>query len=206
MRWQWYYLVPIALCTTTLILVCRKKTKKAFDILMINLLAQNIMFLVTFTYSYVEEGKVLYVVMEIVNKCCYHLQLLTFLSLTLQRAAMVYSPIRANVWITRQTTIKAVAIEYTVVCIFRGIAFPVLQRKKKSIMLLVLKWTLSVFYLSGIFIVTISLIAIVYKVRQRHKFDLGRQSTSRNKERTTKVLICNHVRCACFCWLYERCK
>lgn len=110
------FLIPsvftIVVCTMAVVCVCRARKRKSFEILMINLLVQNVAYLVTVLISCHSWPEIVLKVLVAVHILSCFLQTGNLFILTIQRILLVCFPIKANIWITKKRTNLIIVGEY----------------------------------------------------------------------------------------------
>ena len=120
-RRGWHYIVIIFICAVALVCVCRKKKRKSFDILMINLFVQNIFFLANLSYTCpFSESFLKHRIILALQYLLYFVQSATLFLLSTQRVLVVYFPLKGKIWITKRCTVIALVVEYLVTLLIMG--------------------------------------------------------------------------------------
>lgn len=183
----------IIVCTIAIICAYRKKKRKSFEILLINLLAQNIVYLVTVIiscYSWPQFVMELLVAIHILSS---FLQTGDLFLLTVQRLLIVRFPIKANIWITKERTKRLVIGEYLVMFILFG-AFILLQFGNNPPLVINSNFTIRILraLFGGIvLILNILLVLNVLGVQE----SLEQQCNIKRKNRNRKTVILLSVMC-----------
>lgn len=102
----------IILCIVALVNLFKRKQFKSFEILMINLFLQNIGFMSTLIIVYVHG--IFYRVVVSIKWYFYFLQLGTLCTLSVQKTIIIYFPLKASIWITKQRTLIIIVGEYVI--------------------------------------------------------------------------------------------
>ena len=181
---QWYYSVTIILCGVALLLAYKKKPRKSFEIILMNLFVQNILYLISFAYVGI-PNKTIQIIFHVINACLYYLQGCTVVIVTIHRLIMLSYPLKANLLINKNRTKIAIAIEYIAVFSTRGSVAPALQ--------LTMKLTLSLRLFGEFIIITLALVIItsnafiIYKLMISEKFTRKISTTHRRKSNRSRA-------------------
>ena len=186
----------LLLCLLALVIACNRKNQKSFEILMINLFIQNIVFFGTLIFVY------FYILTEFVHKllvsvhwCCYFLQLGTIFITAIQKAYIVCYPIKAKIWITKKRTIVAVIVEYIVfsimvsICLYENFHSECLKTldRKVSVVFIILALVFIIMTLS----VIAANVSIIHKLTTQAKQTIvsaDREKLNKRRRKTALVL------------------
>lgn len=177
--------ITMLICVVSLMVSCKKKRKKSFQILMVNLFIQNIIFLLS---ALIIIFRIAYLLPFLINAYSYFVEMSIICILILQRVMMVCFPIKGNVWITKKRTILALATTYIVIgaiVIYHG--FNV--RKKNYSIKHPHFIILCAVYIVLAIIIILGNIYLIYKIRQKRDDSIQATNRDRNKKKTTLMLF-----------------
>lgn len=187
-RYLFAPMVTILLCVLALASVCRKRVKKSFEVVMMQLFLQNTVYLATVTVHCIKgNNKALIIVLMSIHIYCDVLQCTTLSLVSLQRAAMVYFPLKANTWFTKRRTQITVAAEYVAFLVIVAIPWVAVSVSRPSVR----SDFSDLIYLVIIAMGTIMVIAnvlITCKITRRQHQGISKRRVRNNRK--TAMLLC----------------
>lgn len=187
---QWSYIPVIMLCMLALICAWRKRERKSFEILVINLYVENIIFLGTLVYASTDTDNVMLLVLYSINQYFHYLQCGTIVIITLQRLAIVYFPIKSNIVITMKKTRISLFVKYIVTFVLVGMMLILMQVQVEVDLPRISKLFLDITHYTMALIVLMGNLLIMFKIINCRRTSLQSSTHSRNDSRRKTSYYC----------------